>query len=534
MPQHASGIDATAMMLQSATTPFPAVASSSCSEPSSPNTSAADDPAAAAAAALAAGAAEPPSAQDSQLTLRALVSTKEAGVIIGKGGRNVADLREAANVKAGVSKVVPGVHDRVLSVTGLLADVAHAYQLVAQTLVDNPLTAPGAANPALPAAPGLLPPPPQMQPHQLLLPPQQTIVRILIAHNLMGTIIGRQGLKIKHIQDASGARLVATKEMLPQSTERVVEIHGSVDGIRIAVEEIGKCLIEDWARGMGAILYNPATRVPTVSSSSNPYVNSSTAAAATGSLRAPSDFAHPHAAAAADIDRPAPPLPPVAAAAPPSSGAMAAAMAAMSRQRSHTVSVTRPSAPADHHLLASSIPMPPLPPPANGGSAAAAAAIAFPASSGDGPAAPLHYASPSPSPAPAAHLAAVAAGARLRSQSVSIQPQRAAILDPAAIMANIRTQQITIPCDMVGCIIGKNGARISEIRRLSGSRISIAKASESEGGERLFTIRGTAECNERALYLLYGQLEAERERRIANAQLMTSLEAINEHFIVEH
>ncbi|KAF9436455.1 RNA binding protein, heterogenous nuclear RNP-K like protein, partial [Entomortierella beljakovae] len=38
---------------------------------------------------------------DSPLTLRAIVSTKEAGVIIGKGGKNVADLRDQTGVKAG-------------------------------------------------------------------------------------------------------------------------------------------------------------------------------------------------------------------------------------------------------------------------------------------------------------------------------------------------------------------------------------------------------------------------------------------------
>ena len=53
--------------------------------------------------------------QEEPLTLRALVSTKEAGVIIGKGGKNVAELREVTGVKAGVSKVVQGVHDRVLT-----------------------------------------------------------------------------------------------------------------------------------------------------------------------------------------------------------------------------------------------------------------------------------------------------------------------------------------------------------------------------------------------------------------------------------
>lgn len=58
------------------------------------------------------------------LTLRALVSTKDAGVIIGKAGKNVADLREQTGVKAGVSKVIPGIHERVLTVTGSVDSVA--------------------------------------------------------------------------------------------------------------------------------------------------------------------------------------------------------------------------------------------------------------------------------------------------------------------------------------------------------------------------------------------------------------------------
>lgn len=58
------------------------------------------------------------------LTLRSLVSTKDAGVIIGKGGKNVAELRDQTAVKAGVSKVIAGVHERVLTVTGSVEGVA--------------------------------------------------------------------------------------------------------------------------------------------------------------------------------------------------------------------------------------------------------------------------------------------------------------------------------------------------------------------------------------------------------------------------
>ena len=72
-----------------------------------------------------------------QLTLRAIVTSKEAGVIIGKAGKNVADLRDETGVKAGVSKVVPGVHDRVLTVTGTLDAIAKAYSIVAKGLLEG-------------------------------------------------------------------------------------------------------------------------------------------------------------------------------------------------------------------------------------------------------------------------------------------------------------------------------------------------------------------------------------------------------------
>jgi heterogeneous nuclear rnp K-like protein 2 len=82
-------------------------------------------------------------------------------------------------------------------------------------------------------------------------------MRLLISHNLMGSIIGKSGATIKQIQDASGARMVASKEMLPQSTERVVEIQGNVEAIKQAVHQIGECLLRDWDRAQGTIYYQP-------------------------------------------------------------------------------------------------------------------------------------------------------------------------------------------------------------------------------------------------------------------------------------
>lgn len=72
-----------------------------------------------------------------QLTLRAIVSSKEAGVIIGKGGKNVADLRDETGVRAGVSKVVQGVPDRVLTISGGCDAIARAYANVARSLAEG-------------------------------------------------------------------------------------------------------------------------------------------------------------------------------------------------------------------------------------------------------------------------------------------------------------------------------------------------------------------------------------------------------------
>jgi hypothetical protein len=65
-----------------------------------------------------------PQSGQSTIMIRSLVTTKEAGVIIGKGGQNVAAVRDATGVKAGVSKVIPNVHERILSITGTTLSVA--------------------------------------------------------------------------------------------------------------------------------------------------------------------------------------------------------------------------------------------------------------------------------------------------------------------------------------------------------------------------------------------------------------------------
>jgi heterogeneous nuclear rnp K-like protein 2 len=85
-------------------------------------------------------------------------------------------------------------------------------------------------------------------------------------------------------------------------------------------------------------------------------------------------------------------------------------------------------------------------------------------------------------------------------------PQAGAAANPMAMLpGQPLTQQIFIPNDMVGAIIGKGGAKINEIRQLSGSVIKINEPQDNSN-ERLVTITGTQECNQMALYMLYSRL----------------------------
>jgi heterogeneous nuclear rnp K-like protein len=73
-----------------------------------------------------------------------------------------------------------------------------------------------------------------------------------------------------------------------------------------------------------------------------------------------------------------------------------------------------------------------------------------------------------------------------------------------------QTQQIYIPNDLVGCIIGKGGSKINEIRSISGSQIRImepgANVPGAAGGgpnERLVTVTGQPQQIQTAVQLLY-------------------------------
>ncbi|XP_056145174.1 poly(rC)-binding protein 3 isoform X2 [Lampris incognitus] len=70
------------------------------------------------------------------------------------------------------------------------------------------------------------------------------------------------------------------------------------------------------------------------------------------------------------------------------------------------------------------------------------------------------------------------------------------------------THELTIPNDLIGCIIGRQGTKINEIRQMSGAQIKIANAMEGST-ERQITITGTPANISLAQYLINARLTSE-------------------------
>jgi len=264
-----------------------------------------------------------------------------------------------------------------------------------------------------------------------------------VPHILIGSIIGKSGVRIREIQEASGARLNASDACLPLSTERSLVVLGVADAVHIATYYIAVTLVEQLTERFGgpaASAYatrsgGPAGVVPG-GMQVVPYVPQP----------AGGQYGHPD-----------------------------------SYRRNGT--------------------QPPQPQRTGG---------AFP-----------QYGQPAPQPnqsyPPQAGYAPSPGGARQPSYGAP-QPQQAYgqvpqpgpqtpahPQMPSSMPGQPITQQIFIPNDMVGAIIGKGGAKINEIRHLSGSVIKINEPQDNSN-ERLVTITGTAECNQMALYMLYSRL----------------------------
>lgn len=161
------------------------------------------------------------------LHLRACIGTSEAATIIGKGGENVTQIRRLSGAKCTVSDYSRGAVERILTVSGQVDAVSKAFGLIVRTLNQEDLETPSTStSKAYP-------------------------MRLLIPHILIGSIIGKAGVRIREIQEASNAKLNASDTLLPNSGERSLVVLGVADAVHIAVYYVAQTLVEQLTERFG-------------------------------------------------------------------------------------------------------------------------------------------------------------------------------------------------------------------------------------------------------------------------------------------
>ncbi|XP_030061703.1 poly(rC)-binding protein 4 isoform X2 [Microcaecilia unicolor] len=91
---------------------------------------------------------------------------------------------------------------------------------------------------------------------------------------------------------------------------------------------------------------------------------------------------------------------------------------------------------------------------------------------------------------------------------------------PGAVEASAQTtsQEFLIPNELIGCVIGRQGSKISEIRQMSGAHIKIGNQTDG-ASERHVTITGTPNSITLAQYLITACLETAK----STSQITSSL-----------
>ncbi|XP_017136875.1 poly(rC)-binding protein 3 isoform X12 [Drosophila miranda] len=287
----------------------------------------------------------------------------------------------------------------------------------------------------------------------------QIPIRLIVPASQCGSLIGKSGSKIKEIRQTTGCSIQVASEMLPNSTERAVTLSGSAEQITQCIYQICLVMLESPPRG-ATIPYRPKPQVtgPVILANGQAFTIQ-------GNYAVPTQETCP--------------VFPLALA----TGGLHAGISGLADPLLKGAHL-QGAVPAHHHHLQQ---MPDVAKNPLASLAALGLAGMNPASTGG-----INHTGSAP-----AALAALA-GSQLRTAN-------------AANRAQQQQHEMTVSNDLIGCIIGKGGTKIAEIRQISGAMIRISNCEEREGGntDRTITISGNPDSVALAQYLINMRISME-------------------------
>jgi len=176
------------------------------------------------------------------LTIRMIMSGKEVGSIIGKGGEIINNIREESGAKIHISD--GSVPERIVTVTGSTDAILKAFNLIAKKFEEDGPEKNGENSGKSSSA------------SNSSKSNSGTSLKLIVPASQCGSLIGKGGAKIKEIREVTGASVQVASELLPNSTERTVTIGGSRNSITQCVYQICCVMLEFPPKGT-TIPYTP-------------------------------------------------------------------------------------------------------------------------------------------------------------------------------------------------------------------------------------------------------------------------------------
>ncbi|KAL5460329.1 hypothetical protein EMCRGX_G033773 [Ephydatia muelleri] len=172
--------------------------------------------------------------KERDLKIKMLMSSRDVGSIIGKGGITIKTLREQSGAKITCSSSKSTSSERLVTITGNKESICKAFEAIVvkieqdQAAVKQPIEGVGVAG-GVDASTILL--------------------RLVIHDSQCHWLIGKRGSKIKKIQETTGASIQVAGETLPNSTEKAVTVSGSRNALSMAISQITNIMLENPPRG---------------------------------------------------------------------------------------------------------------------------------------------------------------------------------------------------------------------------------------------------------------------------------------------
>lgn len=405
------------------------------------------------------------------LTVRLLMQGKDVGSIIGKKGEIVKRFREESGAKINISD--SSSPERIVTISGNVEAIYRVFALVCRK----------AEEATVQHSPGTAGRPP-------------ITMRLVMPASQCGSLIGRGGARIKEIRELTNSSIQVASEMLPSSTERVVTVTGSCQSVTQCLHLICGVMLESPPKG-AAIMYRPKPQSLAPACSSAPVLFGAPTAQ-------PYNLA-PNGFTLNSNGQPCSDLAPLLA----SQGAHAPGTAVNGSGLPGTVVAPHTPLQLSPHVLdakSGQLMLPGLPTPMSDiGKGHHMPSLV----TGIAGMTSAHHSLQATTNSAITALAALNNPAH--HQAAASHQLRAAA--PQLVFGGTQLQELTVPNELIGCVIGKGGTKIAEIRQLTGALITISKFDDTtEDGthqDRVITIKGSIEQIALAQYLINTRISLE-------------------------